>query len=205
LIDLKENAMNLVERVKRLLLSPRTEWGVIDAESTTPAALYTGYVLPLAAIGPIAQVIGYSVFGISVPFLGTYRVPIGSAITNAILTYVLTLIATYLLGLIIDGLAPTFGAQRSPIQALKVAVYSSTAAWLAGVFALVPGLRPLQILGLYSLYLLYLGLPMVMKAPRDKAPGYTVVLVLASIVLFMVIGFTAGRFLAVPTAGMTLP
>jgi hypothetical protein len=205
LIDLKENAMNLVERVKRLLLSPRTEWGVIDAESTTPAALYTGYVLPLAAIGPIAQVIGYSVFGISVPFLGTYRVPIGSAITNAILTYVLTLIATYLLGLIIDGLAPTFGAQRSPIQALKVAVYSSTAAWLAGVFALVPGLRPLQILGLYSLYLLYLGLPMVMKAPRDKAPGYSVVVVLASIVLFMVIGFTAGRFLAVPTAGMTLP
>ncbi len=197
--------MNLVERVKRLLLSPRTEWGVIDAESTTPAALYTGYVLPLAAIGPIAQVIGYSVFGISVPFLGTYRVPIGSAITNAILTYVLTLIATYLLGLIIDGLAPTFGAQRSPIQALKVAVYSSTPAWLAGVFALVPGLRPLQILGLYSLYLLYLGLPMLMKAPRDKAPGYTVVVVLASIVLFMVIGFTAGRFLAVPTAGMTLP
>lgn len=197
--------MNLVERVKRLLLSPRTEWGVIDAESTTPAALYTGYVLPLAAIGPIAQVIGYSVFGISVPFLGTYRVPIGSAITNAILTYVLALIATYLLGLIIDGLAPTFGAQRSPIQALKVAVYSSTPAWLAGVFALVPGLRPLQILGLYSLYLLYLGLPMLMKAPRDKAPGYTVVVVLASIVLFMVIGFTAGRFLAVPTAGMTLP
>jgi hypothetical protein len=178
---------------------------VIDAESTTPAALYTGYVLPLAAIGPIAQIIGYSVFGISVPFLGTYRVPIGSAITNAILTYVLALIATYLLGLIIDGLAPTFGAQRSPIQALKVAVYSSTPAWLAGVFALVPGLRPLQILGLYSLYLLYLGLPMLMKAPRDKAPGYTVVVVLASIVLFMVIGFTAGRFLAVPTAGMTLP
>jgi Yip1-like protein len=205
LVDRKENAMNLVERVKRLLLSPRTEWGVIDAESTTPAALYTGYVLPLAAIGPIAQVIGYSVFGISVPFLGTYRVPIGSAITNAILTYVLALIATYLLGLIIDGLAPTFGAQRSPIQALKVAVYSSTPAWLAGVFALVPGLRPLQILGLYSLYLLYLGLPMLMKAPRDKAPGYTVVVILASIVLFMVIGFTAGRFLAVPTAGMTLP
>jgi hypothetical protein len=205
LIDLKENAMNLVERVRRLLLSPRTEWAVIDAEPTTPAALYTGYVMPLAAIGPIAQVIGYSVFGVTVPFLGSYRVPIGSAISNAIVTYVLTLIGTYLLGLIIDGLAPTFGAQRSPIQALKVAVYSSTPAWLAGVFALVPGLRILQILGLYSLFLLYLGLPILMKAPRDKAPGYTVVVVLASIVLFMVVGFIAGRFLAVPTAGMTLP
>lgn len=197
--------MNLVERVRQLLLSPRTEWEVIDAESTTPAALYTGYVMPLAAIGPIAQVIGYTVFGITVPFLGTYRVPIGSAVTTAIVTYILALIGTYLLGLIIDGLGPTFGAQRNQIQALKVAAYSSTAAWLAGVFALVPGLRPLQILGLYSAYLLYLGLPTLMKAPRDKAMGYTAVVILGSIVIFMLIGFIAGRFLAVPTAGMTMP
>ena len=197
--------MNLVERVRQLLLSPRTEWEVIDAESTTPAALYTGYVMPLAAIGPIAQVIGYTVFGITVPFLGTFRVPIGSAVTTAIVTYILTLIGTYLLGLIIDGLGPTFGAQRNQIQALKVAAYSSTAAWLAAVFALVPGLRPLQILGLYSAYLLYLGLPTLMKAPRDKAMGYTVVVILGSIVLFMLIGFIAGRFLAVPTAGVAMP
>lgn len=197
--------MNLVERVRQILLSPRTEWEVIDAEPTTPAALFTGYIMPLAAIGPVAQIIGYSVFGITVPFLGTYRVPIGSAITTAIVTYILTLIGTYLLGLIIDGLAPTFGAQRSPNQALKLAAYSSTPAWLAGVFALIPGLRPLQILGVYGVYLLYLGLPTLMKAPRDKAPGYTVVVILASIVLFMVIGFVAGHFLTVPTAGMTLP
>ena len=72
--------MNLIDRVKRILLSPRTEWEVIDAEPTTPAQLYTGYIMPLAAIGPIAQIIGYSVFGISVPFTGTYRVPMGSAI-----------------------------------------------------------------------------------------------------------------------------
>jgi hypothetical protein len=203
--ELKENAMKLVERVRELLLSPRTEWAVIDAEPTTPAALYTGYVMPLAAIGPVAQVIGYSVFGLSVPFLGTYRVPIGSAITSALVTYILSLIGTYLLGLMIDGLGPTFGAQRNPIQALKVAAYSSTPAWLAGVFALVPGMGVLQLLGLYSVYLLYLGLPIVMKVPRDKTPSYTVVVILAAIVLFMLTGFVAGRFLAVPTAGMTLP
>jgi hypothetical protein len=197
--------MNLVERVKRLLRSPQTEWEVIEAEPTTPAALYTGYVMPLAAIGPIAQFIGYSVFGLVVPVLGTYRVPIGSAITTAVVTYILLLIGTYLLGLIIDGLAPTFGAQRNQVQALKVAAYSSTAFWLAGVFALVPGLRPLQILGLYSLYLLYLGLPTLMKSPRDKAMGYAVVVILAAVVLFMLIGVIGGRFLAVPTAGMTMP
>lgn len=197
--------MNLVQRVQRILLSPRTEWEVIDAEPTTLAGLYTGYIMPLAAIAPIAQVIGYSVFGITVPFMGTYRVPIGSAITSAIITYILTLIGTYVLALIIDGLAPTFGGQRNQIQALKVAGYSSTASWVAGIFALIPGLRLLTILGLYGLYLLYLGLPTLMKTPREKAMGYTVVVVLAAIVLFIIIGAIAGHFMALPTAGMTVP
>jgi hypothetical protein len=194
--------MNLVDRVKRILLSPRTEWQVIDAEPTTPAQLYTGYIMPLAAIGPVAQVIGYSVFGITVPLVGTYRVPIGSAITSALVSYVLVLVATYVLALIIDALAPTFNGQRSQIQALKVAAYSSTASWVAGIFLLIPGLRLLTILGLYSLYLLYLGLPVLMKTPPEKAVTYTVVVVLAAIVLFVLTGLVAGRFLALPT-GMT--
>jgi Yip1 domain len=196
--------VNLVDRVKRILLSPRPEWQVIDAEPTTPAALYTGYIVPLAAIGPIAQLIGYSVFGISVPFMGTYRVPFGSALTGAIVSYVLSLVATYVLALIIDALAPTFNGQRSQTQALKVAAYSSTAAWLAGIFALIPGLRLLGILGLYSLYLLYLGLPILMKVAREKALAYTAVVILAAIVLFMVVGMIAARFTGMPSA-MTMP
>lgn len=197
--------MNLVQRVKRILLSPRTEWEVIDTELTTPAQLYTGYIAPLAAIGPIAQLIGYSVFGISVPFVGTYRVPIGSAITSAIVTYVMALAMPFLLALIIDALAPTFNGQRSQIQALKVAAYSSTASWVAGIFALIPGVRFLTILGIYSLYLLYLGLPVLMKSPREKAIGYTAVVILAAIVLFMLVGVISSMFLRVPGVGMSMP
>jgi hypothetical protein len=197
--------MNLVDRAKRILLSPRSEWEVVDTEATTAAQLFTGYAMPLAAIGPIGQIIGYSLFGISVPFAGHYRVPLGSAMTSALVTYVLALAGTYVLGLIIDALAPTFNGQRSQIQALKVAVYSSTASWVAGIFYLIPGLRLLTILGLYSLYLLYLGLPVLMKSPRDKAVGYTAVVIVAAIVLFMITGMLAGRFLEVPTAGWTVP
>ena len=192
--------MNLVERVKRILLSPQTEWEVIDAEPTTPAELYTRYIIPLAAIGPVSQLIGFSVFG----FMG-YRVPIGTAITYALATYILTLIGTYVLALVIDALAPSFGGKRSQIQALKVAAYSSTAAWVAGIFALIPAVSVLSIVGLYSLYLLYLGLPTLMKAPREKAMGYTVVVIVAAIVIFVVIGTIAGRFMMVPTVGMRMP
>lgn len=197
--------MNLVERVKRILLSPKTEWEVIDAEITTPTELYTRYIAPLAAIGPLAQLIGYSAFGISVPFIGTYRVPIGSGITQALVMYVLTLAGTYVLALIIDALAPTFNGQRSQIQALKLAAYSLTASWVAGIFALIPGLRILTLLGLYSLYLLYLGLPVLMKTPRDKAVGYIVVVIVAAFILSLITSAIAGVFLRVPSAGMTLP
>src|ERR671910_1287587 len=178
-------ARNLVDRVKRILLSPKTGWDVIDAEQITASDLYTRYIMPLAAIGPIANLIGSTVFGITIPFVGTYRVPIGSAITQAIVSYVLALAGIYVLALIIDALVPTFNGRRSQIQALKVAAYSSTASWVAGIFGLVPGLRLLAILGLYSVYLLYLGLPIVMKAPREKAMAYTAVVILAAIVLFM--------------------
>jgi hypothetical protein len=190
--------MALVDRVKNILLTPRTEWEVIDAEPTTVADLYKGYILPLAAIGPVAQAIGFSVFGMPVPFLGTYRTPVATAVTQAVVTYVLTLVAVFVLALIIDALAPTFNGTPNRIQALKVAAYSYTASWVAGIFMLIPALSLLSILGLYSLYLLYLGLPILMKAPKEKALGYTAVVVIAGIVLFMLIGFAAAAFMRVP-------
>jgi hypothetical protein len=112
--------------------------------------------------------------------------------------YVLTLIGVYVLALIIDGLAPSFDGTKNQIQALKVAAYSATAGWLAGVFALIPGLRILGILGLYSLYLLYLGLPVLMKAPKEKALGYTVVVIVAAVVLAVIVSMVVGRFMMMP-------
>ena len=191
--------MGLVERVKGILLTPRSEWETIAAEATTPADLYKGYILPLAAIGPICQVVGYSVLGIRMPFGTTvYRTPIGTALTSAVVTYVLSLIGVFVLAMIIDGLAPTFGGTRSQIQGLKTAAYASTASWVAGIFTLVPGLRVLAILGLYSIYLLYLGLPVTMKAPADRAGAYTGVVILAAFVLFFIIGMIGTRMMGMP-------
>jgi len=187
--------MNLVERVKHILLTPRAEWEAIDTEAATPAALYTGYVIPLAAIGPIAQVIGSAVFGVRFGG-GMYRAPLGAAITAAVVGYALSLASVFVLALIIDALAPTFGGTKNQMQALKVAVYSSTAGWLAGIFAIVPGLRALSILGFYSIYLLYLGLPVLMKSPAEKAGAYTAIVIVAAIILFAVVTMLTGTFAA---------
>ena len=192
--------MSLMERAKNIVLQPKTEWPVIDAEQTTTGALYTGYIIPLAAIGPIAQIIGWSVFGMSLPFVGTFRIPIGYAVRTAAITYVASLIGTFVLALIIDALAPTFGGQKSQMQALKVAAYSSTAAWLAGIFGIIPALAILGLVGLYSLYLLFLGLPVLMKAPEDKAVGYTVVVIICAIVLWIIIAYITRQFMWRPSA-----
>lgn len=188
--------MNLVERVKGILLQPRREWEVIDTEPTSTARLYTEYVTPLAAIPAVAGFIGGSIIGYGV--LGaTFRVPMVRGLTGAVLQYVGSLVAVYVLALIIDALAPNFGGTRNQLQALKLAAYSSTASWLAGIFLLLPGLRTLSILGLYSLVLLYLGLPVLMKSPPEKSLGYTVVAIVAAIILFAVLGSLTSRMTGV--------
>ena len=185
--------MNLVERAKAILLAPRKEWPVIEAESATVASLYTGYIIPLAAIPALAGFIRLSVFGISIP--GTnLRVPVSSGISGALTRYVATLVGVFVLAVIIDALAPTFGGSRSQIQALKLAAYSSTASWVAGIFLLIPGLGIVMMVGgLYSLYLLFMGLPVLMKSPEDKSLAYTIVAIVCGIVLWWVIGMITAR------------
>jgi hypothetical protein len=190
--------MDLTERVKNILLQPAQEWAVIEREPTTVSDLYKSYIMPLAAIGPVASVIGLSVIGVNLPGVGMYRATLTAALGQAIVSYLLGLAGVYVLALVIDALAPSFQGTKNDLQALKVAAYSSTAAWLAGVFMLIPPLGFLQIVGLYSLYLLYLGLPMLMRTPQEKALVYTLVVVIAAVVIFAVIGAVGSLFISRP-------
>jgi Yip1 domain len=193
----------LINRVKNILLQPNSEWDVIERETADVPGLFKNYVMILAAIPPLANMIhglvfGYSLFGIS------YRPGIIEAVGTAIVTYVVSLIAFFVVALVIDALAPQFGAEKNRIQAFKVAAYMGTASWVAGIFNLIPGLGFLVILGFYSLYLLYLGLPKLMKAPADQAMPYTVVTVIAAIVInvlaFFIVTPIAGLFAGSPAS-----
>lgn len=186
----------MIERVKNLLLKPAEEWSRIDPEPTTIGDLYKSWVLPLAAIPAVAGLIGSLAFGYSA-FGITYRPSIGAALSTAVVQYVLALVSIVVVALIIDFLAPQFSATPNRVQAFKVAAYSATAGWVAGVFNLLPALGILAVIGaLYGLYLLYLGLPRLMKAPADKAVSYTVVVVLAAVLVFIVIGAIAAPIAA---------
>jgi hypothetical protein len=192
----------LLARVKAILFQPSSEWPVIAAEDTSPTSLYTSYVLPLAAIGPVAQFIGMVLIGVSVPFVGTMRIGALSGLGMAVTSYVLGLVAVYVMALIANALAPSFKGQQSLPQALKLVAYAYTPAWLAGILGVLPFLGILALVAsLYALYLLYLGLPVMMKCPRDKALGYTAVLVVLGIVAGIVISLATHLFMPTPSIG----
>ena len=160
--------MDIVDRVKAILLTPKSEWLVIERESGDPTYLFTNYVAILAAIPAVCGFVGTSIVR-SLGAIGAVRVGIVSGIAVAIVNYLLAFVMVYVMGLIIDALAPTFNGQKNLPNALKLAVYSMTPAWLAGIFSLIPGFWVLgSLLGLYRLYLLWVGLPPLMKSPEQK-------------------------------------
>jgi hypothetical protein len=176
----------LIARVKGILLTPKTEWPVIASEQTTVADLYKGYIVWLAAIPQVFT------------FLLLARFGAGSALSRLIVGYAVSLAMIYVVALIIDALAPTFGGTKDGVQSLKTIAYASTASCVASIAVIVPLLGILIALAalIYGIYLLYLGLPHTMKCPPDKAGGYTAVIVIVLIVLWFVvaaiIGLTTG-------------
>ncbi|MGH7530032.1 MAG: YIP1 family protein [Gemmatimonadales bacterium] len=179
--------MALIDRARSMLFQPRATWRVVDAEFTKPGALWGRYILPLAAIGPVATTISWIVFGKPVPLTSlSNRVPISSAVTRGVAEFVLALVSVVVLTKILSALAPGFGGQRNDVQALKGTAYAYTAAWLGGVFALIPVLWPLKwLFYLYTFYLMYSGIAIVMKVPASQSAAYGAVATIATVVVFL--------------------
>ena len=178
-----------VSRARAVLFEPRATFKEVDSEFTKPGAIWGRYILPLALLGPLAGAIGRFIFGKRVA--GTSlpdSLSLSGAVTWLGIALVLQLVAVFALTQIISLLAPGFGGQKNDVQALKVAAYSSTPLWLAGIFNIHGRFLMVSIIiSLYSLYLLYLGLPTLMKVPQDRAMGYTAVVIIASIVIFLLV------------------
>ena len=176
----------LAARIKAILATPQTEWKVIAQEHDTLFDLLISYVAILAAIPEVAHFIGQS-------FIGGYT-PVVPNFLRAVVVYLITFAMVYIIAGVIDLLAPRFGGEKNFANAVKLSAYSHTPLWLAGIFLLVPGLNFLLILGLYGFYLLWIGLPMLMKVPHEKALPYV-----AAVTAWVLIGRIGS---ASPNAGV---
>jgi hypothetical protein len=174
--------MDIVERVKNIIMTPKTEWLVIAAEEPNTAQIFKGYVLPLALIPAIAHIIGLSVIGRGMMSSFSWGIAMG------LIQFILAFVGVYLSAYVIAFLAPRFGSQQDMGRAVQLVAYSYTPAWVAGILSIVPVLGVLVFVGgLYGLYLMYLGLPQMMKTPQDKVVGYLVVSIIAMIVIYWII------------------
>lgn len=194
--------MSLVDRARNILLTPKTEWEAIAAQSTPVSQVIAGYVVPLAAIAALAWFVGVSIVGVSTPFTGNLRVGMVWGLVAAILHVVMAVVMVYVLAFIIDALAPSFGARKAFPQALKVAAYSYTPVWVMGIVQVLPLLGMLVLIAaIYAIYLLYLGLQGVMRAPSEKAAGYTAVVVIVGIVVSVIVSAVIGAVTAIGGMG----
>jgi hypothetical protein len=197
----QEGGPSVIDRARSIILRPGDEWPKIEGEATSQGEILRGYVLPLAAIGPVAAFIGGQVFGYRF-LVVSWRPPLLSALTQAIVSYLLMIAGVFALTYIADFLAPKFAGQSSRLKAFQLVAYGATAAWLAGIFYLVPWLWLFTLLGFYSIYLIYTGATPMMKVPEDKAAGYTAVTILCGVAIMIVVQAIAGRFISQPGAGI---
>ena len=189
---------SLVTRVQNILMKPTSEWQVIAGESATTQSLFTGYAVILAILPLIGTLISRVLIG------GMFGGGLGmaAALTGGLILaavgYVLNLAMVFVMGIIINALAPSFDAKSDSIQAMKVSVYAGTAVWVAGIVSWVPvigWLIGLAALG-YTCYLLFLGLKHVMQPPADKALVYTVVTIGVEIAIYFVVAIILGMVAA---------
>ena len=182
--------MNLIERAKAILLKPAETWPVIDAEPATVGSIYTQWLMIIAAIPAVCQFIGMTLIGAST-FGVSFRVPIVTGLVTMVVTYLAYLVGMFLLALLVDALAPTFGGTKNQVAAMKVVAYGMTAGCVAGVLALVPSALlslVMFIAGCYGIYIFYLGLPVLMKCAKDKAVAYTAVVLIIAAVVGVILG-----------------
>ncbi len=193
--------MNLAERVKGLFLDPKVEWRAIDAEAQTQQQLYTGYVMIPPATPAFAGFVGQSLVGVGI--LGqTYRVPLGAGLGFAVITYLFNLAWVFVMAHVIHFFGPKFDGHGEFIDAAKAAAFVPTPAWLGGVLSIIPSLAIVGFLvSLYSLYLLYLALPVLIEPREEKEVPYFCVVVISLVVLSVVLYAVAALLIPSPVRG----
>lgn len=189
-------APGLLARIIGLLLRPRQSWQAIAAEDDSIARIYRSHLVWLLLFSSVCSFIASSLVGVGA-FGITVRMPIVHGLINLIVGLALALVLAYVMALLANALAPRFGGVAHLPSAFKLLAYSATAALLGSVFQIIPWLGLLGLIaGLYSIYLFYIGVPVLLKVQR--AAMYTMVFVLCA----LVIGLVVGGLVSMVTPGM---
>lgn len=173
--------MNLIERVKNMLVTPKTEWEIVNLEADTMQNVITKYVVPLAVVGAICTFIGYG-------FIWRYG-SINIGIRQAVIQLISSIAGVVITSYVVDALAPSFNSQKNIHKSAQLVAYGYTPAFVGSFFNILPAIAIIgSLLGLYGIYLLYLGLGPIKKTPEDKKVVYLLVTIAILIGIYLVLG-----------------
>src|SRR5215212_9461522 len=179
--------MNTIDRAKNMITSPVKEWDVIATEQPNIGQIMTNYVLLLAGAAAVAAFIGYGFIGFNYGFMRVSGINWG--IYQALAVLVSAIAGVFICAFVIDALAPSFGSEKNMGRSVQLVAYAYTPAWIGGLLSIFPAIALIgALLGLYGLYLLYIGMPKLKKTPADKHVGYFIVSLVAIIVVYFIIG-----------------
>lgn len=172
----------ILSRAYGLLREPKSEWKQIRDEETTIPNIMVGYVAPLAAIPPVCGAIGAYIFGTAAGGV-VIRPALGETIVSAVVTWLVSIALVFILGIIVNAVAQNFDAEQNDLSAQKMAAYSLTPAFLSGIFSLWPPVWWVSLFALAAMaYIMYRGLPILMKAPEERALAYAATVTMATLV-----------------------
>lgn len=184
--------MNIIERVKNILITPKTEWEVINGETATPQSLLTGYVLPLAIIGAAGTLLKGLLVSAGIGGFGLKYFIVG-----AVIAFIASVVAYFITVIFLDMLAPSFGSEKNMGKSAQLVAYSGTASYIGALLSFVPVVGWLISIAAwaYGIYIMYLGIGPLKKTPEDKKIVYMLVVYLILIVLYFIIVAILGAIL----------
>ena len=186
--------MNLIERVKNIITTPKTEWDVIAGEDTTLSSVITTYVVPLALLGAAATFIGYGFIGIDYGFFRMKGIDWG--IKMAVIQLVSAVVGVIVTAFVVDALAPSFGSEKNINKSAQLVAYGYTPSFVGALLNVFPAIGWLGgLFGIYGIYFMYLGLGPLKKTPEDKRVVYLVITIVILIVVYLVLGGILGSIL----------
>jgi hypothetical protein len=155
-----------------ILTHPHKEWARIREDSKSTLAHYLRYLIWIAAVPPLAWYYGATMIGWEVGDRVVKLTPASAAQIMA-LFYLAILASVAFLGYMIHWMARTYDARNDDIaHGVGVAAYMCAPMFLAGLTGLYPILWLDIILGTaaaaYTLYLLYLGIPIVYDMSEER-------------------------------------
>jgi hypothetical protein len=192
--------MNLIERVKNILVTPKTEWEVINGETATPMSLLTSYVLPLAIVASLGTILKFLLFSGMAGGFGMKYI-----IASAVIAFIASILAFYLTAIIVDMLAPSFGSEKDLNKSAQLVAYSGTPSYVGGLLSFIPIIGWLISLAAwgYGIYLMYLGIGPLKKTPEDKKVIYMIVAFAIMIAIYFVIAAILGAIVLTSMIGVT--